>query len=182
MISGTVSDVFINVGKYVSPGTELAEMISHSKPGIILKAFEKDIYLLKPGMQIKAFSNENPDVIWDGKIVNILPQIREGGYAGVYAGFDKKTIPFIPGNFINADVELHNIQSIVVPEEAVVTFENKSYLFFVIRDKVYKMVEIQAGQADNGNVPVTVPQNYSSLPVVMKGAYTLLMALHNVEE
>src|SRR5690606_29445299 len=73
MISGTVSDVFINVGKYVSPGTELAEMISHAKPGIVLKAFEKDIYLLKPGMQIKAFSNENPDVIWDGKIVNILP-------------------------------------------------------------------------------------------------------------
>lgn len=180
--SGMVTDVHVNLGKYINSGNELITMVSLSTPVIVLKAFEKDLYDLMPGMTVSISSNEKPHIKWPAIIDKVIPRMLEGGYAEVYASFAQNPTSLFPGNFIHAEIEVSDMESHVVPESALVTFEDKDYIFIESGEKSYKMVEVTKGQIYQGKTPIMLKQNFHSHPVVISGAYTLLMALHNKEE
>lgn len=180
--SGMITNINVNPGKYISPGTELATIVSSSRPYVVLKAFEKDLYFLKPEMPLTINSNHTPDKKWTGKIDNIIHQIREEGFAEVYAVFTQDIKDLFPGNYVNATIQLSSVDTQVVPESALVSLGNKDYLFMQSKERTYIMVEVEKGEKNEGKIAVKVPENNSTYPVVVKGAYTLLMALQNVEE
>jgi cobalt-zinc-cadmium efflux system membrane fusion protein len=84
---------------------------------------------------------------------------------------------------MNADAEIHRQNDTVLPEDAVVTWEDKQYIFEEIKPKNYKMVEVKIGNSENGYQQI-LQTNTDILKkkIVTKGAYQLLMALKNVEE
>ena len=84
---------------------------------------------------------------------------------------------------MNAEVETNSETGNTVPDDAIVTWENKQYIFQEVKPKTYKMVEIKIGNSENGRTEIfNIDQNLKNKKIVTKGAYALLMGLKNVEE
>ena len=84
--------------------------------------------------------------------------------------------------YMNAEVEIKSTKSNAIPEECIVNFESKDYIYLEIAKQKYKMQEIQVGEKENGFVQVLNFENIKSKKIVGKGAYTLLMTMKNKEE
>ncbi|MEO8117424.1 MAG: efflux transporter periplasmic adaptor subunit, partial [Bacteroidota bacterium] len=57
-----------------------------------------------------------------------------------------------------------------------------SYIFENTGKNTYEMVEIELGNSENGFTEIISGKDFSGKSIVMKGAYTLLMSLKNMEE
>ena len=84
---------------------------------------------------------------------------------------------------MNAEVEVGATEGFVISDDAIVTWENKQYIFEEIKPKTYKMFPITIGNSENGYTQlVNFDIRNANKTFVTKGAYHLLMALKNVEE
>lgn len=182
-ISGYISSVNINLGQYVSPNEKLFEIVNTEDTHLILKVFEKDLPNIHKGQSVFAYTNENPDKKYEAEIILISQDFAPDRSVIVNCHFKKYDPKLIPGTFMNADAEIHRQNGTVLPEDAVVTWEDKQYIFEEIKPKNYKMVEVKIGNSENGYQQI-LQTNTDILKkkIVTKGAYQLLMALKNVEE
>jgi cobalt-zinc-cadmium efflux system membrane fusion protein len=69
-----------------------------------------------------------------------------------------------------------------IAEEAVVNFEGNGYVFVQKTTKEFEMFPIETGTSENGFIEVLNKDKFTGKEIVIKGAYTLLMALKNKSE
>lgn len=181
-INGFVSKVNVNIGKYFNPSDVLFELINPSDIHLNLKVYEKDLAMLKTGQRIVAYSNINPDKKYDGEILLTGKDLDGNGIADVHCHFEKYDPELIPGMYMNAEVETETSFSNAVPEESVVDFEGKSYVFVEVKKQTYKMVPVITNESENGFIQILNFQDFKGKKIVTKNAYTLLMKLKNTSE
>ena len=179
-IDGYVSKVNVNIGKYVSPTDVLFELINPDDIHLNLKVFEKDITKLYIGQKLYAYSNSNPDEKHECKIILISQDISDNEHSAQvtcrFSQYDKK---LLPGMYMNADIELKNAAQLSIQKEAVVTFEEKEYVFIKKGNNQYEMTEVILEITENNFVAITNSEVLKDKEIVIKGAYTLLMQLKN---
>jgi cobalt-zinc-cadmium efflux system membrane fusion protein len=180
-ISGYVSKVNVNVGKYVSPSDILFEIVNPTDIHLALTVFEKDINKLAIGQSLIAYTNTNPSKIYPCKIILIGQDFSENRTTIIHCHFTNYDKALLPGMYMNAEVELHSQQSNVLPSEAIVNFENKNYVFVDKGNKEYEMKEVSTGNTDNDFTEI-ISADLKEASIVIKGAYALLMKMKNVEE
>lgn len=180
--SGTITDVLVNSGKYVQAGEEMIRMIDNTGTKLVLKAFEKDLPYLKAGQKLLTFPNGRADHKMSGRIDYIVSNIGAQGFTNIICSLENKTPEIMPGMYMNAEVEAQSMESWTVPDEAIVNFEAKEYVFVDKGNQSFEMVEIQPGQKENGKVQIINYQILMNKKIVTKGAYTLLMKMKNVAE
>jgi cobalt-zinc-cadmium efflux system membrane fusion protein len=83
---------------------------------------------------------------------------------------------------MNADIELKNETQLSIQKEAIVSFEDKEYVFVKKGTRQYEMTEVVLGTAENNFVAITNSEVLKDQEIVIKGAYTLLMQLKNKAE
>ena len=83
--------------------------------------------------------------------------------------------------YMNAEIELKSQQSNVLPSEAIVNYENKNYVFVAKENKQFVMKEVTTGNTENEFTEI-ISENLNETTIVIKGAYSLLMKMKNVEE
>ena len=182
-IDGFVSKVNVNIGKYVSPTDVLFELINPTDIHLNLKVFEKDINKLFIGQRVYAYSNSNPDEKHEAEIILISQDISDNEHsAEVHCHFEQYDKKLLPGMYMNAEIELKNAAQLSIQKEAIVSFENKEYVFVKIGNNQYEMTEVVLGIAENGFTAITNAEVIKDKEVMIKGAYTLLMQLKNKEE
>ncbi|WP_026976414.1 efflux RND transporter periplasmic adaptor subunit [Flavobacterium tegetincola] len=182
-IDGFVSKVNVNIGKYVSPTDVLFELINPTDIHLNLKVFEKDINKLFIGQRVYAYSNSNPDEKHEAEIILISQDISDNEHsAEVHCHFEQYDKKLLPGMYMNAEIELKNAAQLSIQKEAIVSFENKEYVFVKIGNSQYEMTEVVLGIAENGFTAITNAEVIKDKEIVIKGAYTLLMQLKNKEE
>jgi len=81
--------------------------------------------------------------------------------------------------FMNAEIEVKSNDVKALPDDALVRFENKVYVFITRSNNQFEMVEVKAGTAENGFTEITVDEKLSNETFVIKGAYNLLMKIKN---
>ncbi len=181
-ITGFVSKVNVNIGKYVNPTDVLFELINPSDFHLNLKVFEKDIDKLAIGQKIVAYSNNYPDKKYICEIILISRDISEERAVEVHCHFEKYDKTLLPGMYMNADVEVKSTNASSIPEDAVVNFEGSNYVFVVIDKNQFQMVKIELGTSENGSIEVKNSSIFNDKTIAIKGAYTLLMKLKNKSE
>ncbi|MNE28799.1 HlyD family secretion protein [compost metagenome] len=67
-----------------------------------------------------------------------------------------------------------------IPDEALVKWEGKEYVFVEENKGFYRMTPVKTGSSNEGFTELKSP--LPSKNIVIKGAYTLLMKLKNNEE
>ncbi len=190
-ISGFVKSVNINIGKYVAPTDVLFEIVNSDKLYLDLILFEKDADKVSAGQKIRFFINNESEqheaVIYQtGRSVNADKTYK------VYATVTGRCKNLLPGMYVNAIIEAAASQVTSLQSEAIVSFDDKDYIFVFDKNKEengnqfteYRMVEIRKGVTDGGFTEIILPEGFDvkTAKVVIKGAYTLLSAKKNAGE
>jgi cobalt-zinc-cadmium efflux system membrane fusion protein len=183
-INGYVSSVNTNIGKYVMPTDILFELVNPSDIHLALTVFEKDINQLSIGQRVVSFNNNEQEIKHNAKIIMIGKDITKDRAVTVHCHFDKYEPYLIPGMYMNAELETRIKSGYVIPENGIVRFEGKHYIYEVTDDKNYEMIEILTQGSADGNTLITLQDNSSPVgrTFVTNGAYTLLMKMKNMEE
>ena len=181
-INGFVTKVNVNIGKYISPTDVMFELVNPSDIHLALKVFEKDIDKLYIGQKLIAFTNNNPEKKYPCEILLIGKDITLERSTDVHCHFETYDKTLLPGTYMNADIEVKSANSFVLPEDAVVSFENKHYAFIQKSNTQFEMVEVQPGNIENGFIELLQTEKLAGETFVLKGAYSLLMSLKNKSE
>lgn len=183
-INGYVSRVNTNIGKYVTPADVLFDLVDPADIHLALSVFEKDIHQLSIGQKLVSFTNSEPDKKYPAKIILIGKDVSKERSVTIHCHFDKYEPYLIPGMYMNAAVETKAKTGYVIPDDGLVRFEGKHYIYEVIGDKGYEMREVLTHGIEDGSTLITFQDNYSPVgrTFVTQGAYTLLMKMKNMEE
>lgn len=183
-INGYVSKVNVNVGKFVNPADVLFELVNPEDIHLALTVFEKDIDKLFIGQKVITHTNNNPAKKYTCEIILIGKDVNSERNVTVHCHFDAYDKLLVPGTFMNAEISTLSKEASVLPEDAVIRFENKKYVFINKGNRTFEMFEVSTGMNQNGFIEITNP-DLSPLKngnIVTKGAYTLLMKMKNSTE
>ena len=181
-INGFVSEVNVNIGKYVNPSDVLFELVNPTDIHLALTVFEKDMDKLYIGQKLVAYSNNQPDKKYPCTIILISKNLSGDRSAEVHCHFEQYDKNLLPGMYMNADVEIKSNDVNALPNDAIVRFENKQYVFIVKGHNQFEMVETKTGNAENGFTEITIDEKLAKDSFVLKGAYNLLMKIKNTSE
>lgn len=181
-INGFVSRVNVNIGKYVNPADVLFELINPEDIHLNLMVFEKDVPKLAIGQKVMAFTNTDTDKKYPCEIILISKDIREEGTSEVHCHFESYDKSLLPGTYMNAIVETRSGIANVLPEDCIVSYESKEYVFAGKGKGEFEMIEIKTGNKENGLIEIMDAEKVKDKSIVSKGAYTLLMKAKNKEE
>ncbi|MBQ0909418.1 efflux RND transporter periplasmic adaptor subunit [Flavobacterium sp. F-328] len=180
-ISGYVSKVNVNTGKYVNPSDILFEIVNPSDIHLALTVFEKDINKMAIGQSVIAYNNTDPEKKYPCKIILIGKDFSENRSTEMHCHFTSYDKSLLPGMYMNAEIELKSQQSNALPSEAIVNYENKNYVFVAKENKQFVMKEVTTGNTENEFTEI-ISDDLNEATIVIKGAYALLMKMKNVEE
>ncbi len=182
-INGYVSKVNVNIGKYVNPADVLFELINPTDIHLNLKIFEKDITKLTIGQKLVAYTNNEPEKKHSCEILLISKDLSVDEHsAEVHCHFEDYDKTLLPGMYMNAEIELKSDEALTLPQDAVVNFEGKEYVFVVINKNQFRITEIKTATSENGFIQILDAEGLKKNTIVTKGAYTLLMQLKNKAE
>lgn len=195
-ISGYVTQVNVNLGQFVSPADILFRIVNTEHLHAELTIFEKDIHRLKTGQKVR-FTLANETKERSATVHLIGREISAERTVRVHCHLEAEDTQLLPGTYLQALIETGMTAVKALPEEAIVSFENKSYVFVKAADKAgrggsvsadsgsyhFNMVEVTRGNSELGYTEITFRETIASgTPVVVKGAYDLLAKLKNSGE
>ena len=190
-IKGFLKSVNVNIGKYVSPTDVLFEIVNNDKLFLELTLFEKDADKVVAGQKV-AFYINNESESHDAVISQTGKSFSNDKTFRVYANVMSSCKNVLPGMYVSAFIRESEILVSALPSEAIVSFNDKDYIFSYEKEKVeagkpfseYKMIEVKRGMTGSGFSEVILPEgfNLKSARIVIKGAYNLLSAKKNAGE
>ncbi len=191
-ISGSVTTVNVNIGKYVNPTDVMFEIVDTDHLHVELSVFEQDIPKIRLGQLVHFTVSNNADKEYTAKVYLINQKINEDRTVRVHCHLSKDEKGLLPENFVKAIIETGANPVTALPEQAIVDFEGKSYIFIqnaAIKDSAgtgmaFDMKEAIRGVSENGFSQVKFQEGFDgkSAKIVLKGAYALLAKLKNAEE
>jgi len=190
-ISGSVKTVNANLGKSVSANDVLFELVNGDKLFLEITLFEKDANKVAKDQKIRFFINNETEQ-HDAVITQTGKAVDADKTYKVYASVSGKCENVLPGMYVNTIIETSGNLVASLPSEAVVSFDDKDYIFIYEKEKVedgnpfteYRIIEVKKGVSDGGYTEIVLPEgfNVESSKVVIKGAYNLLSAKKNAGE
>ncbi len=181
-ITGFVSKVNANIGKYINPSEVLFELINPTDIHLNIRVFEKDVARLAIGQKVLAYSNAEPEKKYHCEIILISKDIGADGTTEVHCHFEHYDHELLPGMYMNAEVAIAASKGYTLPDESIVNFEGKDYVFIQTGERKYAINPVKVGSTLDGLTEILKPFPLMDKSIVTKGAYTLLMALKNKEE
>lgn len=192
-INGIVRDVYINTGKYFNPQDVLMDITDASDLHVELKVYEDDIPLIRMGQRIRFRLANAPNKWMVAEVFLIGNNVREDRSITIHGHLKEKNEDLLPGMFVNANIEVEALEQYTVPEEAIVRFDSKHYIFKSLGKRKeneqtmndFEMIEISKGNEEEGFVAIFLEnkdQDIAKVEVVLKDAFTLLAKAKNSEE
>ena len=190
-ISGYVKTVNINIGKAISATDMLFEIVNTDMLYLELTLFEKDAGKVSSGQKISFFIN-NETESHDAVVTHTGSSVDADKSFSAYARVTSDCSNIMPGMYVNATIETSGKKVPALPSEAIVTFDDKDYIFIFDRNKEengnsfteYRIIEVRKGMTDSGYTEVILPADFDirNSRIVIRGAYNLLSAKKNAGE
>lgn len=180
-ISGSITKINVSKGIYVSPADAIMEIVNTEHIHIELAAFEKDVMSIKEGQKINFKVPEASNVIYDAEVHLVGTSIDENTRTVKVHGhlLDEDDEPnFAIGMFVDAEIEVTNINSMAIPENAIVEFGEENIVFILdkLENEVYTFIitEVEIGKTQNGFTEILSSKINSSDKTLTKGAFNLI--------
>ena len=125
-ISGSITKVNVTKGSYVSPATEILEIIDNEHIHLELSVFEKDIMQIKQGQEIYFKIPEASSGQFKATVYLVGTSIDENRTIKVHAHLDNEEDKFLTGMFVDADIVTSGTIALGIPSTAVVESGGKS--------------------------------------------------------
>jgi cobalt-zinc-cadmium efflux system membrane fusion protein len=151
--------------------------------------FEKDIDKVTIGQKLSFNIPDKPDNKMTAVVYQVGKAINADKTIKVYCTITNDYKNLFPGMYVNATIETSNDSVMALPANAVLSFEDKNYIFIYSERKkegekfvtLFTAIEVEKGVAENGYVAVVLPKDFNlkDCRIVVKGSYNLLSALKN---
>lgn len=180
-IDGYVSKVNVNIGKYSSPTDNLFDLIDPRDIHLALTVFGADLNKIAVGQPVIAYTNEDPQKKYKAHVIIGNKTLTNERLAEIHCHFENYNPELAPGMPMNGDVSIQSRNALTVPEEAVLRWENKHYIFVEEQTDEFEMLEVQPGIKDRGRQQIEGIGLSVQTRVVIRNAYALLMKMHNTD-
>jgi cobalt-zinc-cadmium efflux system membrane fusion protein len=200
-ISGYVTEVNIKIGSTAEPGKPLLGIVDNSQLHVDLLVYEKDLFKVKPGQDVRFVLTNQDNSEITGKIFSVGKSFEnETKSVAVHADIDNQKQKLIPGMYVNALINIGEKSVNALPLEAIVKADGREFIFVLEeghkeeaahvekeghdhRDgdkhgenegKTYhfQRIEVKTGTTQLGYVEVKLLQKIDgNAKIVLKGAY-----------
>lgn len=180
-ITGYITEVDASKGMLLSPSKEAIEIVNTEHVHLELNVFEKDIQKVKEGQKIHFRLPSNDSEVYEADVHLVGKKVStDSRIVGIHGHLHEDAPDtFLPGMYIEAQIEVDNKKAHVVPEQAIVNIGNTYYLLVLISDKgeqyEFKRTEVLTGGLQKGNVEIL---NSSILTfqdkILTKGAFNMI--------
>lgn len=183
-ITGYVSKVNVNIGKYVNPTDVLMELVNTDDIHAALTVYEQDISKIAIGNSVKISLPSIPDKTYPGKVILIGRMLDTGHSVMVHCHFLKSDKNILPNMFLQATIETQPQNTLAVPEDAIVNYGGQRCVFMSAQhgnDVVFNMIPVNVGVQQDGwsQIQLSKPE-LKDRSFVLKGAFSILSAMKNV--
>ena len=189
-ISGNVSNIFSQIGSEVNSTSPIAEVVNNSQLHLDLFIYEKDLPLLKKDQIIHFTLTNNPGKEYDAQIYSIGSSLaNESKTVEIHAEVKGDKTGLIEGMNITALISIGESTLPAVPNEAIVSFMGKDYVFAQIKnsegsnDIIFERLPVLKGATDVGFTEINFFKDVpADSKIVIKGAFFVMAKMTNVEE
>ena len=183
-ISGYVSKVNVNIGKYLAPTDVMFQLVNTDDIHANLTVFEKDIPKLKIGQKLTVTVPSLPNKNYAAEIILIGRDLNESRAVEVHCHFENEDHKLSPGMFLSADIQITETNALTVPNDAIVRFENKQFIFIEKEKGIFEMQEVELGVIDKmySQIHPLSISDISKQNIVTQGAYSILSKMKNTAE
>ncbi|KZN40461.1 efflux RND transporter periplasmic adaptor subunit [Pseudoalteromonas luteoviolacea] len=134
---GILGKRLISVGSYVNDNTPLTTLDDISTIKVDFQLPEKYVARIAIGMQTSVTSDAYQGTNFTGQISHIDPRIDESTRSiQVTASFENKDLKLRPGMLLNAAVQLHQLNAVMLPEKSIIPRQDRHYVYVVEDNKV----------------------------------------------
>ena len=183
-ISGYITKVNINRGKYVTPSDVLLEIIDPNDIHAAITIYEKDIANFKVGMKGTVTLTQDPTKNYPVTVLAVSQNINEDKTGLVHCHFDQIPKHVLPGMFLTADLFVTSNDAVLIPIEAVQRYQGKDYIFIQNTPNEYEAISIEIYQSNKDFVAVSnaAAKNWVGKSLVVKNGFSLLGKWMNKSE
>lgn len=182
-ISGYISTVRVNIGKYVNPADILFELVNINDLHLMLNVFEKDLPSILPEQSVQAFLTGDTSKIFEARVMLVSKMVDSTRSATVHCHFLGDPSGLLPGMFMNATIATSKRSQLTVPEEAVVQSGDSSYVFMQVQRGQFLLTPVRVMFSQNGTAAITSDHvDLNNKTIVTRNAYAALMKLKNTGE
>lgn len=180
-IDGIITVVKGEVGAYLN-ATDVVMEISDKKDLLLVgKIYERDRDKVSIGGVVKYHLNTKSDELYEAQVISISGKINDDKSLSIYCRPKDLPIEFTAGMVVNAEFMLPTQPIIAVTENAVVSFDDKNYIFTTNQNNEFIMTEIEIFGKIKGEVQIADTTLMNSI-FVKSGAHSLLMAIKNLND
>jgi len=175
-ISGSITEMNVTKGTYVSPASSILEIIDNDHIHLELSVFEKDIMKIKKGQPIRFRIPEASEEIFEAEVYLIGTSIGENRTIKVHGHLKDENKTFLTGMFVDAGIVIENKTAKALPSETVVEQEGKFYVLRTTDTKdtayTFESLEIQPGNSIGGFTEIKNVDSFSGSDTFLtKGAF-----------
>jgi cobalt-zinc-cadmium efflux system membrane fusion protein len=199
-INGYVTEVNVNIGKFVNPSDILFEIVDTEHLHAELTVFEKDVPKLKIGQKVRfTLANEIKERI--ATVYLLGREISADRTIRIHCHIEKEDTNMLPGMYLKAVVETGGVEVVALPDKAIIDYQGKKYIFYQLTEQPHSalkheskeqheaeyhftMLEVQTGNSEMGYTEVILPADFATetAQAVVKNAYAILSKMKNSEE
>jgi len=209
-ISGVVSSVKVELGRYVDVTTPVAEIVDNSQLHLDLFVYEKDLPKLKNNQTIHFTITNNPGKEYDAQIFSLGSSFEgESKAITVHAMVKGNKTGLIDGMNVTAVISLNQITALALPTDAIVTVDGQDYVFVLtephdeggrivgardslsqtrnpggsVKEKyAFERIPLAKGVSDVGYTEITLLKEIpKDAKLVVKGAFFVSAKMTNTE-
>jgi cobalt-zinc-cadmium efflux system membrane fusion protein len=179
-LEGVVSAITVQKGTLSTPDKPLFTIINDKETETELQVFQQDLASIQVGAEVTSEFN-NQKLI--GKIRTIVPTIDLNNSFTVVVDWSTTNVYPTPGTLLNVKIFNQQIKTPCVPSEAVVKWNKKEYIFLHSSKNKFNMLEVKTSVTQDNWTGIRSDEvNLDDKKIVVKGAYSILMAMMNTDE
>lgn len=179
-ISGSVSKINISKGSYLSPATEILEIIDTEHIHLELSVFEKDIMRVKKGQKINFKIPEASSDTYKAEVYLVGTSIEENRTIKVHGHLEKEEqTQFLTGMFIDATIITDTAFEKAIPNQAIVEVDGLFYVLVLDQKEgdtyYFKQQEVEVKSSYNGFTLIENTNSFDSETMFLtQGAFNLI--------
>ena len=179
-ISGSITKVNVTKGTYVSPATEILEIIDNDHIHLELSVYEKDISKVKKGQKIEFKTSETTSETYPATVHLIGTAIEQNRTVKVH-GHPEDILEnnLLTGMFVEASIITDSTIAKAIPNEAIIEIDGISYVLVLEKKEAntfaFKPIEVVVNESYKGYSALKSEKNFQpGTQFLTKGAFNLL--------
>lgn len=162
----------VSIGAFIEPGELVTTLDDLSIVKVDFDVAESHLSSIAIGQPIRSTSIAYKDEIFEGKIASIGSRVDASTRSiKVRAVIDNQDLKLRPGMLLQIRLQKQVLNTLVLPESALVPVEDKQFVF-LIKDNIAKKVEVEVGDRKPGIVQIINGLNVGDI-VVTQGTLKL---------